>query len=383
MSDSRAPPAGDPAPPGAGPRAGEIVGGYRLGRLIAQGLAGPVYEADGPEGQRVAMKVLAAEDGHVVAATRAAAAIEHLGLVAILDAGRVGDSCFVAMQLAKPRSAASFLRSSGRLHWAEATAVAADCCAALEAAHADGVIHGDIRPEKILCSAIGATCLGGLGRAPDGANTSPHASPERRRGAPPDVPSDVFALGATYFALLTGKAPSGPHPDPRQEAPGVPPACARVILRALDADPARRYASMKAMGADLAAALREAPEVKPQFLVAGDPSAQAPDLDTAPLPVVAVKNQFDATLTSRNDQPLPIGGARRSDPSVQMAEPGAPSNAPPARAPQTRVASLDGTLRSEGAKRAPRGRSPWLYAGAGLLAVALIAILVIALGKVP
>lgn len=249
-------------------------GPYRILRRLATGSVGVVYEAEDPALEKlVAVKFLpevvrrALDRGEgLFADARAASALGHASIARVYDVGRSGGACWLGMDLLQPRSAAGYLRDKGRLAWTEATAVAADCSAALEAAHAADILHRDVKPANVLCSEEGVVTLVDFGLAREfprrGAPStvaSPYASPEQLRSEPLDALSDVYSLGATYYALLTGHPPpADAPPDPRLVVPEVPEACARIIRRAMAKDPAERYRSARELRADLEAARRPA-----------------------------------------------------------------------------------------------------------------------------
>lgn len=256
-------------------RIAKAFGPYRILRHIAAGSVGVVYEAEDPALDKlVAVKFLPevvrrAVEGNdgLFADARAASALGHANIARVYDVGRSGGACWFGMDLLQPRSAAGYLRDKGRLSWTEATAVAVDCCAALEAAHAADILHRDVKPANVLCSDEGVVQLVDFGLAREfprrGAtdrSVSPYASPEQLTSEPLDALSDVYSLGATYYALLTGDPPPAADapPDPRDVVPEVPEACARIIARAMAKDPAERYRSARELRADLDAALRPA-----------------------------------------------------------------------------------------------------------------------------
>ncbi|HEY8506517.1 MAG TPA: transporter substrate-binding protein, partial [Gemmataceae bacterium] len=164
---------------------------------------------------------------------------------------------------------------------AEATRALIDACKGVGAAHAAGLTHRDIKPANLMRAADGSVKVGdfGLAKVAAGAGrqftqtgmvvgTPFFMSPEQCEAKPLDHRSDIYSLGATYYALLTGKHPyhqtdsvpqlmylhcHGPIPDPRALNPQVPEACSRIIARAMAKDPADRYQSADEMLADLQA----------------------------------------------------------------------------------------------------------------------------------
>ena len=256
-------------------RIARTFGPYRILRHIAAGSVGVVYEAEDPAlDKQVAVKFLPevvrrVPEGNegLFADARAASALGHPGIARIYDVGRAGGACFFGMDLLQSRSAAGYLRDKGRLSWTEATQVAAEVAAALEAAHGADILHRDVKPANILCSEEGVVQLFDFGLAREfprrGATdraASPYASPEQLAAEPLDSLSDIYALGATYYALLTGDPPprADAPPDPRDLVPEVPEACARIVARAMAREPAERYRSARELRVDLEAALRPA-----------------------------------------------------------------------------------------------------------------------------
>jgi serine/threonine protein kinase len=280
----------------------KTFGPYRILRHLAAGSVGIVYEAeDAALDKRVAVKFLPevvrrAPDGGegLFADARAASALGHATIARVYDVGRSGGACWLGMDLLQPRSAAGYLRDAGRLSWTEATAVAAECSAALEAAHAADILHRDVKPANVLCSEEGVVQLVDFGvarefprRGAPSRDASPYASPEQLRSEPLDALSDVYSLGATYYALLTGSAPpADAPPDPRVVVPEVPDACARIVSRAMAKDPAERYRSARELRADLEAALRPAAGIDTVRLFAVPVAVTAAASAEAPAPRV-------------------------------------------------------------------------------------------------
>jgi ABC-type branched-subunit amino acid transport system substrate-binding protein len=163
----------------------------------------------------------------------------------------------------------------------DATQIAIDACKGLAAAHAAGLIHRDIKPANLMKSADGSFKITDFGLAKP---TSPRAreitqagmvigtpyfmSPEQCGASPVDARTDIYSLGATYYALLTGKHPyedsqsviqvlfghsQGEIPNPREANPSLPQACTAIVARAMAKLPDDRYQSASEMLADLEA----------------------------------------------------------------------------------------------------------------------------------
>ena len=293
------------------PWIGKRLGKYRIVRAIGKGGMGMVYEAEDARLQRpVALKLL---PEHMARAElvlkrfllegRAAARLSHPNVVAVYDIGQRGTTYYLAMELLRGTNLQKVLNARGPLPWAHATWVCAEVCRGLVAAHAAGLIHRDIKPSNILLAGFTEQESAGKEQATLAAGAWPanpiikiadfglakllaqsfprlttlnstvgtpaYMSPEQCRGEPVDALSDVYALGSTYFTLLTGRPPFGdrddfelleahcstPTPDPRQFRPDIPPPCAAIVLRAMTKERSQRFHSAAEMLDALTAAM--------------------------------------------------------------------------------------------------------------------------------
>lgn len=287
------------------PRIGQRFGKYRLTRLIGLGGMAQVYEAeDTLLNRRVAVKFLTESRRQQSTAVerfineaQVAGRLNHPNIIAIYDIGFEHDTYYIAMELLNPGSAGSFIKQKGRMTWVEAAQTIMQCCSALDAAHKAGIIHRDIKPDNILCSPAGTAKLADFGlvkelHIEDNAGltqsgvvvgTPLFMSPEQCTAQPLDPRSDIYSLGCTFYALLTGSPPfptgSVPQimlqhckskvPDPRVLAPDVPDSIVRVVERSTSKRPEERYQTAAEMQAALTAALEEAPRSTFEFLVLG------------------------------------------------------------------------------------------------------------------
>ncbi|MFO0654760.1 MAG: serine/threonine-protein kinase [Polyangia bacterium] len=306
------------------PRIGQRFGKYKLTRLIGLGGMAQVYEAeDTLLNRRVAVKFLTESRRQQSTAVerfineaQVAGRLNHPNIIAIYDIGFEHDTYYIAMELLNPGSAGSFIKQKGRMTWVEAAQTIVQCCGALDAAHKAGIIHRDIKPDNILCSPAGTAKLADFGlvkelHIEDSAGltqsgvvvgTPLFMSPEQCTAQPLDPRSDIYSLGCTFYALLTGSPPfptgSVPQimlqhckskvPDPRVLAPDVPEAIVRVVERSTTKRPGR-YQTAAEMQAALTSALEESPRPTFEFLVLGAaarPSSR--QLDREP-PVYAAK----------------------------------------------------------------------------------------------
>jgi hypothetical protein len=344
---SRGPAVGD-----GPPDVGALVGRFRLLRRLGEGAMGVVFEAEDTELlRRVALKVLpkaVAAHSHELRRFRrealSAGRLQHPNAVSLLDVGQDGATHFLVMELVRGGSVADVLRNVWAMPWREAVRIAADVCRAVAAAHAAGLVHRDIKPGNILIEGPPATLpTGETSRSgtPDLARstvkladfglakladhtasvltktgtplgTPAYMAPEQCQGTTIDARSDVYGLGATLFALLTGHPPyrgnvtevmvahcRSPIPDPRAEIPGIPESVSAVVFRAMAKAPAARYQTVDEMLGDLEAVLgnrpapahRPAPENRPasENRPAPGAPAQPPPAPAAPRPAVATR----------------------------------------------------------------------------------------------
>lgn len=248
----------------------------------------------------------------------------HPHVVSLIDAGTTSDQQpYLVMELC-PGGTLSTLRKAtgGRLPAADACDIGIAVASALGAAHAAGILHRDIKPSNVLLDEYGAPRLSdfGLAALPTPgeelsvtleALTPAFAAPEAFEGAPPTTRSDVWALGATIHAMMTGRHPrSDPSGDStyaqvvarsRDPLPAldVAPGLAAVIAKATAIDPAARYAD----GGELHAALVAARgELGPAALV-----TTGPDVTVVRLPAAA--SAKPAAGASRGIVPMVLVGA--------------------------------------------------------------------------
>jgi serine/threonine protein kinase len=226
-----------PAPAATGDLAslaGKELSHYQIDAVIARGTAGTVFKArDTRDGQVVALKVLQPEFAQneeemqrFVRAMKTMLPIRHPNLVQILAAGKTGPWCWIAMEHVDGESLTQVIRRIGvanMLDWKQAYRVAVHIGRALDYAHSQSIIHRNVTPPNILMRSSDKTAMLGdlmLAKALEGVMardvTKPGAligdiaymAPERTAGAGAvDGRSDLYGLGATLYALLTGRPP--------------------------------------------------------------------------------------------------------------------------------------------------------------------------------
>ncbi|MEA3199522.1 MAG: eukaryotic-like serine/threonine-protein kinase [Thermoplasmata archaeon] len=259
----------------------DTVGRYVLGAEIGRGATATVRLAtDAQTGREVVVKRYhsAREGARVVAEARALAAVRSPRVVRLLEVDRREGEAFLVMERAPGGSAADLLAREGPLAPERALALADDLLEGLEALHAAGLVHGDVKCENLLLDAEGRGVLADFGsaRAADPGATLTGAAvegslatmaPEVAAGEAPRAAADVYAAGAVLYRLLTGEHPldlAGVSAleararvlddAPRLPHPRVPARLEALLARALAKEPRRRPAGAAAFRAALKAA---------------------------------------------------------------------------------------------------------------------------------
>jgi beta-lactam-binding protein with PASTA domain/predicted Ser/Thr protein kinase len=261
-----------------------IAGRYEIIDRIADGGMSTVFRARRrPDGAIVAVKVLRPQYGadrefleRFTREARAAEALRHPNIVQVYESGRDGDVHFIAMEYVDGPDLKGHLRRVGRLEADDAERIARAVCEALDYAHHEGIIHRDVKPQNILIAPDGTVKVADFGIARALAavtitqpgtvlGTVHYLSPEQARGAPVGRASDIYALGAVLYEMLTGRlAFDGdtpiaialkhlhePPPRPRSVQPDVPVRLEGIVLKAMAKRSEDRYGSARDMATDL------------------------------------------------------------------------------------------------------------------------------------
>lgn len=265
---------------------GSEVAGYRIEGLIARGGMGVVYRAthvalDRPVALKVIARELADRPGfreRFLRESRLAARLEHPAVVPIYDSREVDGELVVAMRLVAGGDLRKLIDEEGPLPSQRAINLLAQVADALDAAHAAGIVHRDVKPHNILVDGDRAYLSDfGLAKAVDesgaagGASvvgTAQYMSPEQWRGDSIGPAADVYSLGCVLYEAITGIAPFQREED--ETPPEMPQGVDEAIRRAVAKDPTARYATAGALIA--AARGAEGSEVRPTAVLSRDRS---------------------------------------------------------------------------------------------------------------
>jgi hypothetical protein len=320
--------------------AGDEFAGYRIERRLGRGGMGILYLALEPGLQRrVALKLIAPEaaEEEVFARrfaeeSRIAASIEHPNVVPIYAAGEQDRVAWIAMRFVAGSDLARRLVREARLKPADAVALIVQIGNGLDAIHAAGLVHRDVKPANVLLSgeegsehayitdfgvARNLGTASGLTQTGRFVGTIDYVAPEQISGGEIDARVDVYALGCLLYKLLTGEVPfpreseaarlyahlNDPPPAPSRRVPEVPPALDAVVARAMSKRPQDRYPSAGDLGRAAEAAVRgdlsEVPERTVATGAAATREASAPTEPTHQVPDPPPSNR----------RPLYLGGA--------------------------------------------------------------------------
>ncbi len=345
---------------------GSRIAGYRLEEQIGRGGMAIVYRAyEARLDRNVALKILApglARDDsfrrRFIRESRIAAAVDHPNIIPVFDAGEADGVLFIAMRFVHGLDVRTLLDAEGPLPAGRATDIIAQVASALDAAHARGLVHRDVKPANILLDAaagggrqdhvylsdfgLGKQTLADLGQTGltthgEFLGTLDYVAPEQVESRHVDGRADLYALACTAFELLSGAPPfrrdgpgmaviwaklSEPPPLLSTRRAGLPGAADDVMTRALAREPAGRFASC----GEFAAALRDACGLAPAV---PQRRATPPQEDTqvAMPPVPAVPppaGPAEAGVAGGE----PRGRADPYDPASLYREPPGPGEAP-------------------------------------------------------
>jgi serine/threonine protein kinase len=381
------------------------IAGYRLDRYIGQGSTAVVYLAQDERLQRpVALKILAPELARdeafrtrMIRESRAAAALDHPHVIPVYDADEVSGTLYVAMRYAHGGDARSLLNQLGPLPPGYAWRIIAQIGSALDAVHAHGLIHRDVRPANILLDASDEADGSepersgnhdfdhsyltdfGMGKvfSPDQiiakgqvTGTLDYAAPEQIEGRALDGRTDLYSLACTGFELLCGAPPFGqdqgltlmyaqlyaPPPTATARRADLPAAVDLVLATALAKNPADRYPSCGRFAEELRAALG----LKP-----GEPAGPPPSRPPGGT------GKASAARPAAGNQPAP-----HDRPAASVEQAAAAADEQPAAGPGSLdpvAAEEPSAYGPEPSAQSPRARRPVLAAAAVVIGAVAIA----------
>jgi streptogramin lyase/tRNA A-37 threonylcarbamoyl transferase component Bud32 len=276
---------------------GTEIPGYRIESLIGRGGMGVVYLAEDLSLKRkVALKVLApelAQDGkfreRFVRESQLAASLDHPNIIPIFEAREAGPSLYIAMRYVPGLDLKTLIAQEGPLSPQRTISILGQVASALDAAHAEGLIHRDVKPgnilitprtesggsDRVFLSDFGLTKRSssdsGITATGQFVGTLDYAAPEQFEGKPLDARTDVYSLACVLYESLVGAAPfhrdqdaavmyahlTAARPKVTDRRPDLPKDIDRVVARAMAREPKDRYGS----AGELVDAAREALEV--------------------------------------------------------------------------------------------------------------------------
>lgn len=269
---------------------GKLIGGrYEIISLVGSGGMADVYNAvDNRLSRQVAIKVLKEEyssDKNFVMKFRAeaqsAAGLSHPNIVNVYDVGEDEGLHYIVMELVEGITLKKFIERKGKLELKEAVGIAIQIAQGMEAAHANHIIHRDIKPQNIIISKEGKVKVTDFGIAKAATSNTIAAgqavgsvhyiSPEQARGGYSDEKSDIYSLGVTLYEMISGKMPFAAdntvsvallHINEeavplRELDPEIPASIEKIVQKCMQKKPERRYLTATELIADLRKAVSE------------------------------------------------------------------------------------------------------------------------------
>jgi len=333
------------------PLVGTQVDGFKILSRIGSGGFGVVYRAFDTNLERsIAIKMLppdlTREHSSLVERflreARSAAKLSHPNIVTIHQIVPYHNTFYIVMELVDGGALHEFLAIQKRFNPREATRIVRAAAEGLGHAHRRGIIHRDIKPGNIMMTNDGQVKVSDFGLARDvlqgrdivgpghSLGTPKYMAPEQALGEEPTAASDLYSLAATYYVLLTGRAPfdaqsdrqmmkkhvTAPVPDPRQSVPDLPVTLYRFLQKAMAKHPEERYHTAE----DFIAALDRL-----DFSATDDDTAATPQLLSAQIGPISVEDR-GSHLSEALGRAVRRArkGAALTPPEQALAFPGAP-----------------------------------------------------------
>jgi serine/threonine-protein kinase len=285
-------PVGDPSPPPDDPLIGKVLSErYRIVKKIGEGGMGAVYQAEHALiEKKIALKILFQDltrrpdlIARFLQEAKSASRIGHENVIDISDFGQSPDGLvFIAMEYLDGQDLGKLLKQGGAMHWERARPILMQIAKGLRAAHGNGIIHRDMKPENVyltqrdgrpdfvkvldfgIAKVVNPDESGGPALTQTGMifGTPEYMSPEQAQGSTPDHRVDVYAVGCIMYHMLTGQVPftadnfmgiltkhllEAPVP-PRKRRPDleIPGEIEAICLRAMEKDRDKRFPDMDA-----------------------------------------------------------------------------------------------------------------------------------------
>jgi serine/threonine protein kinase len=256
-------------------RIGTEVGGYRILEPLGSGGTSVVYRAEHVRlGRRAALKLLTPALGEAdfrerfLRESQLAASLDHPSIVPVYDAGEEDDLLYIAMACVEGSDLKTLLAAEGPLPLRRALRIAGQIASALDAAHARGLVHRDVKPANVLVGegdraflsdfcVVKELASNGTTRTGSFIGTIEYSAPEQIEGREVDARTDVYSLACVLYECLTGTPPfhrasevavlnahlHAPPPKLTKAVPELPAALEQVIAKALSKSPLDRYPS--------------------------------------------------------------------------------------------------------------------------------------------
>lgn len=265
---------------------GKNIGRYKIRSILGTGAVGHVYRGHDSELSRdVALKILPKKRGEKMTLreklflqeARAAARLQHPNIVTVFEVGIDGEFYFFAMEVVDGGTLKDLTLALNRLSPARACFLIGQAAQALAYAHANGVVHRDVKPDNLMMDRLGVLKVADFGLAEIGEvdlfklyknrpiGTPGYISPEMARGEGAGASGDIYCLGLCLYHSLTGHkylqagnmndlislCANPPRFEPGARLSHVPGECLRILAKCLEPEPANRYASAQDLADEL------------------------------------------------------------------------------------------------------------------------------------